>query len=97
MKMTKTAVLVLAVLVLAVLVLAVLAVQAAPLANGNLQQVGNLKTHVYHTLTCSCGAAMVASHRVNFVTAAEAEKAGYRPCKRCHRAPKAPKAPKVKK
>jgi methylphosphotriester-DNA--protein-cysteine methyltransferase len=48
------------------------------------QVVGNRRSHVYHRPTCSGAGRMSTRNRVEFASAAEAEKAGYRRAGDCH-------------
>ncbi len=45
--------------------------------------VGNKESKTFHRADCSYAGKMKASNRVGFASAAEAAKAGYKPCKVC--------------
>lgn len=45
--------------------------------------VGNKTTKTFHRADCALAAKMKEANRVTFATAAEAAKAGYKPCKVC--------------
>jgi hypothetical protein len=45
--------------------------------------VGNKATKTFHRADCALAAKMKEANRVTFATAAEAAKAGYKPCKVC--------------
>jgi methylphosphotriester-DNA--protein-cysteine methyltransferase len=45
--------------------------------------VGNKNSKIYHTAACKEGSKMKPGNKVAFASKAEAEKAGYKPCKAC--------------
>jgi methylphosphotriester-DNA--protein-cysteine methyltransferase len=45
--------------------------------------VGSKSSKKFHTLQCAAGKKIIEKNRIYFRTAAEAEKAGYKPCKIC--------------
>ena len=53
---------------------------AAPAAGGF---VGNTDSKIFHKADCKLGSKVKANHKMAFASKAEAEKAGYRPCKTC--------------
>ena len=52
----------------------------APIASGF---VGNKNSKIYHKPDCKEGAKMKAGNKVAFASKADAEKAGFKPCKAC--------------
>jgi hypothetical protein len=58
------------------------AVKGSPSTAGRL--VGNKKTKIYHTRTCSTTGTMKGGHWTEFATAEDARTQGYRPCIVCH-------------
>jgi hypothetical protein len=52
----------------------------APIAGG---LVGNSNSKIYHKSDCKQGVKMKASNKVAFASKADAEKAGFKPCKAC--------------
>ena len=45
--------------------------------------VGNKDSKIFHKAECKMAAKLKAEHKATFATKAEAEKAGYKPCKVC--------------
>jgi micrococcal nuclease len=45
--------------------------------------VGNKDSKIYHRADCKLAGKMKDEHKVAFASAAEADKAGYKPCKVC--------------
>lgn len=52
---------------------------------GRIQWAGNVRLKIYGRLDCWSGKRMHRKNRVFFSTEAEAQAAGYRPCKHCMR------------
>lgn len=50
---------------------------------GQEQYIGNSNSNVYHRSTCESAIIMKDHNKVYFESAEQAEKMGYRPCKRC--------------
>ncbi len=55
----------------------------APAATPSSAIVANKDSKTYHRADCKVAAKMKASNRTAFASAAEAAKAGYKPCKVC--------------